>query len=134
MQRDNRDTAKWFHHDQRATLDDQAMASARGPGKYDGQAALKQANKNQQISWNVGKVPFGTCNQRFKPNHRPYFQPGPDKYDPKSITAPFIQDSTSLTGTNNLSVDVVAGANYYCLSPPRIVFVRDLRSNVCLFI
>ena len=32
------------------------------------------------MSWNLGKIPFQTGNERFKTNYREYFKPGPGHY------------------------------------------------------
>lgn len=53
----------------------------------------------------MGQVPFGSGDQRFRKNYRHYFQPGPDKYMPKAITAPEISETVALKGTNYISVD-----------------------------
>jgi hypothetical protein len=33
------------------------------------------------ISWNLGKIPFGSGDERFKTDYRAYFKPGPGMYN-----------------------------------------------------
>jgi hypothetical protein len=49
-----------------------------GPGTYD--KNHKQTSK-EQISWNLGKIPFGSGDERFKTDYRAYFKPGPGMYN-----------------------------------------------------
>ena len=92
MQRNTRDTARWFDNDHKASLGDKEVAPGVGPGKYQVAESFRHANSKQQTSWNMGSVPFGSGDQRFRKNYRQYFQPGPDKYNPKAITAPEISE------------------------------------------
>jgi hypothetical protein len=48
-----------------------------GPGKYN--RNYRQTSKDQ-ISWNFGKIPFGSGDERFKTDYRAYFKPGPGMY------------------------------------------------------
>ena len=57
---------------------DRAHASSMGPGTYD--KNHKQTSK-EQISWNLGKIPFGSGDERFKTDYRAYFKPVPGMYN-----------------------------------------------------
>ena len=70
MQRNTRNTAGWFNNDNKATLGDKEVASGVGPGKYDVEQSFQHVNRKQQTSWNMGQVPFGSGDQRFRKNYR----------------------------------------------------------------
>ena len=54
-----------------------------GPGKYD--SNHKQTSK-ESISWNFGKIPFGSGDERFKTDYRAFFKPGPGMYNPAEMS------------------------------------------------
>jgi len=48
-----------------------------GPGKYD---TIDKEGAKRHISWNTGKIPFGSGDERFKKDYRLFFKPGPGSY------------------------------------------------------
>ena len=78
MYRSTRETGKWFAADHKPMIADRPLASSMGPGKYD--KNHKQTSK-EMISWNLGKIPFGSGDERFKTDYRAYFKPGPGMYN-----------------------------------------------------
>lgn len=73
MQRNTRDTGGWFDNDNKATLVDKDIASGVGPGKYEIGWSFSLTNNKQPTSWNMGQVPFGSGDTRFKKSYRQYF-------------------------------------------------------------
>ena len=63
MQKTHRDTGHWFQADYKPEIRDRLFIGDLGPGKYD--TIDKEASK-KHVSWNSGKIPFGSGDQRFK--------------------------------------------------------------------
>ena len=79
MYRTERDTGKWFVADHKPEIKDREFAKNQSPGLYD---SVEKLNANpKSISWNLGKVPFKSCEQRFKnDDYKMKGQPGPGQY------------------------------------------------------
>lgn len=50
-----------------------------GPGKY---TTNDNQVKKEKNSFNLGKIPFASGDERFKKDYRAYFKPGPGLYNP----------------------------------------------------
>lgn len=113
MYRSNRDTGSWFQDDHKPMIQDRQHANSVGPGKYD--KNHKHVSK-EPISWNFGKIPFGSGDERFKTDYRAYFRPGPGNYSPDMINS---MGSLGVQGTNPSLLDQVSqgGKNIRNLSP-----------------
>jgi hypothetical protein len=78
MYRSVRETGKWFAVDHKPVIADRAHASSMGPGTYE---KNHKYTSKEQISWNLGKIPFGSGDERFRTDYRAYFKPGPGMYE-----------------------------------------------------
>lgn len=66
MYRTERDTSKWFLKDHVTPIQDREKLDRRGPGSYETNNRLQADDRKQ--SWNSGKIPFKSGNERFKDN------------------------------------------------------------------
>lgn len=80
MYRTERKTSQWFVGDFEPQIKDREFTQNQSPGLYDSQEKL--VGNQKQLSWNLGKIPFKSGEQRFKNNnHKVMFQPGPGAYN-----------------------------------------------------
>ncbi|CDW89398.1 UNKNOWN [Stylonychia lemnae] len=96
MYRQSRNTDQWFSKNQKlAQTIDPNLLTQLGPGKYntDSQQALSKT-----ISFNFGKVPFGSQENRFKGDI--YYKPGPGEYE-KDIQVYSKPDLSVMTSKNH---------------------------------
>lgn len=56
MYKSSRNTDEWFDHNLKGTVHDKPGHATIGPGKY------SPMQKPRSVSYNTGKVPFGTQN------------------------------------------------------------------------
>lgn len=54
-----------------------------GPGKYE--SVDRPDAYNKTISWNLGKIPFQSGDERFKADYKQMLKPGPASYDAKKL-------------------------------------------------
>ena len=94
MFRTSRDTAKWFNNDDKGHLKDKRYISAMAPGVYN-PTEKPLGDKKKNVSWNYGAVPFGTCKERFKSDHRTLPGPGQYEKDVLQLTKPIPLKPTS---------------------------------------
>ncbi len=80
MYRSHRETGGWFVGDWKPMIQDREHVSSMGPGKYE--TPDRPDAYMKQISWNLGRVPFATGDERFRTDFRVHFKPGPGYYNP----------------------------------------------------
>ena len=97
MYRTNRNTGSWFAADHKPMIADRQHAASMGPGKYE--SVDRPEAYTKQISWNLGKVPFQSNDQRFKTDFKHIMKPGPGQYNPSKLqkgVAPGMQSYNQL--------------------------------------
>ena len=78
MSKSPRNTGHWFEADYKPAQHDRLFIADLGPGKYD---SIDKEGTKKAISWNKGKIPFGSGDERFKTDYRSFFKPGPGFYN-----------------------------------------------------
>ena len=81
MYRGERDTSKWFTPDHSLPIQDRKNLPALAPGMNE--TENKALAYKSSVSWNTGKVPFASNNERFVNDTSTRWSPGPASYDPK---------------------------------------------------
>jgi hypothetical protein len=97
MYREERDTLKWFKPDNQHPVGDRENLPLVGPGKYETED--KKAAFKSQVSWNLGKIPFKSGDDRFKQDDRGKYMPGPASYNPNKTkdTKPELPDRIKMS-------------------------------------